>query len=124
MRAVRRRQVQETLAFEREREQTLKEQIELVVAEADGKAVDEAVYAQMSPEDVEIVKQELTPTYPEPDDPAFFFERDDLIDLDEEEIDPHAEELNRLNGELEDCRRRQRAFEAYLEALGPDLSRP
>jgi len=120
-REVRRRQVQETLDFEREREQTLKEQVEIVITEADGKSVDEAAFARMSPEDVEIVNAELNPPgFEAEDDPSFFFERDDLINLDDEEdVDQHAEELARLNGELEDCRRRQRAFEAYLDALGP-----
>ena len=33
-------------------------------------------------------------------------------------VDERAEELARLNDELTDCRRRQRAFEAYLAALG------
>jgi hypothetical protein len=119
-REVRRRQVQETLDFEREREQTLKEQVEIVVTEVEGKNVDEAVFARMSPEDVEIVSAELAPpSIDVEEDPAFFFERDDLINLDDEpDVDPHAEELARLNAELEDCRRRQRAFEAYLEALG------
>jgi len=119
-REVRRRQVQETLDFEREREQTLKEQVEIVITEADGKGVDEAAFARMSPEDVEIVNAELSPPgIDAEDDPSFFFERDDLINLDDDdEVDPHAEELARLNGELEDCRRRQRAFEAYLDALG------
>ena len=112
--------MQETLEFEREREQTLKDQVELVIAEVEGKTVDEAVYARMSPEDVEIVRAELDPPGMEAEeDPSFFFERDDLINLDDEpEVDPHAEELARLNDELEDCRRRQRAFEAYLDALG------
>jgi len=121
-REVRRRQVQETLDFEREREQTLKEQVEIVITEADGKGVDEAAFARMSPEDVEIVNAELNPPGIEvEDDPSFFLERDDLINLDDEEdVDPHAEELARLNDELEDCRRRQRAFEAYLEALGTE----
>lgn len=111
--------MQDTLDFEREREETLKEQVELVIAEVEGPRVDEAAFAGMSPEHVAIVRAELTPAEIDPEeDPGFFFERDDLINLDEEDVDPHAEELARLNGELEDCRRRQRAFEAYLEALG------
>ncbi len=118
-REVRRRQVKETLDFERECEQTLKEQLEIVITEVEGKVVDEAVFARMSPEDVEIVSTELTPPGIEvEEDPSFFFERDDLFNLDDEPVvDPHAEEVVRLNGELEDCRRRQRAFEAYLAAL-------
>ena len=110
--------MQETLEFEREREQTLKEQIEIVITEVEGKNVDQAVFARMSPEDVEIVEAELSPPSIESEeDTSFFFERDDLINLDDEYVDPHAEELARLNAELEDCRRRQRAFEAYLDAL-------
>jgi hypothetical protein len=118
-REVRRRQAQEALDFERERELTLKEQVELVVAEVEGARVDEAAFARMSPEDAAIVRAELNPPMPYTEaDPGFFFERDDLINLDEEETDPQEAELARLDVELEDCRRRQRAFEAYLEALG------
>jgi hypothetical protein len=113
-RQVRRRQAQEVLDFEREREQTIKEQIELVVAEADGGRVDAAAFERMSPEDAEIVRTELTPV---PLEEGGFFERDDVI-LFDDEVDEHAEELARLNDELADCRRRQRAFESYLEALG------
>jgi hypothetical protein len=118
-RAVRRRQVKETLDFEREREQTLQEQIEIVISEVEGKRVDETVFARMSPEDVEIVSMELNPPTVEFEpDPAFFIDRDDLFNLDDEPpVDPHEEELARLNAELADCRRRQRAFDAYLEAL-------
>ena len=117
-RAVRRRQVTESLEFERDREQTIKEQIELVIAEVDGKRVDEAAYARMSPEDVAIVAAELDPPdYDTEDDPGSFFERDDVINLEDDPVDPQAEELARLNDELEECRRRQRAFQAYLDAL-------
>jgi hypothetical protein len=118
-RAVRRRQVQETLDFEREREQTLIEQVELVIGEAEGSRVDTAAFEKMSPEDVQIVKAELDPPAYGAGDGTGFFERDDLFDLDEfEEVDPHAEELARLNVELEECRRRQQAFSAYIDALG------
>ena len=61
-RDVRRRQVTESLDFEREREQTIKDQIELVIVEVDGKRVDEAVFARLSPEDVQIVNAELNPS--------------------------------------------------------------
>ena len=118
-RDVRRRQVQETLDFERDREQTLQEQVELVIGEAEGAGVDAAAFERMSPEDVAIVKAELNPTPYEAEEGAGFFERDDLFEFDlEEEVDPHEEELRRLNEELEDCRRRQQAFAAYLQALG------
>lgn len=113
-RTVRRRQANEVLTFEREREETIREQIELVIAETEGGRIDAAAFARMSPEDAEIVKEELTPA---PLEERSFFERDDVIMLDDEG-DERAAELARLNEELEDCRRRVRAFEAYLEALG------
>src|SRR5262249_1510479 len=81
----------------------------------EGGRIDAAAFERMSPEDAEIVRTELTPV-PLDDRDAGFFERDDVILLDDE-VDEQAEELARLNDELEDCRRRQRAFEAYLAAL-------
>jgi hypothetical protein len=116
-RAVRRRQAEEVLQFERDREQTLKEQVEVVIGEAEGPGVDAAAFEKMSPEDAEIVKAELDPPTFDPGEDTGFFERDDLFDLEEAEVDPHAEELARLGEELEECRRRQQAFSAYLDAL-------
>jgi hypothetical protein len=113
-RDVRRRQVTESLEFEREREKTIAEQIELVIVEIEGPKVDAVVFERISAEDAELVKQELA--LPE-SEAGEFFERDDVIWLDEP-VDERAEELARLNEELDDCRRRQRAFEAYLAALG------
>jgi hypothetical protein len=113
-REVRRRQATETLEFEREREKTIEEQIELVIVEIEGPKVDAAAFERMSAADAEIVKEELVVDVDE--DGGGFFERDDVIVFDE--VDPHAEELARLNDELADCRRRQSAFESYLEALG------
>jgi hypothetical protein len=118
-REVRRRQAEETLTFERDREQTLHEQIELVIAEAEGPRLDAEVFARMSPEDVEIVRADFAPppvTY-ETASGSGFLERDDVIFLDDE-VDTQDEELTRLNEELEECLSRQRAFRAYLDALG------
>ena len=115
-RAVRRRQAQEALDFEREREQTLEEQIELVIGEADGPRIDAAAFERMSAEDVQIVKAELSPPPFDGDDEPGYIEWDDL--LADDPGDPHAEELARLNDELENCRRRQQAFRAFLDALG------
>jgi hypothetical protein len=113
-REVRRRQVTESLDFEREREKTIDEQIELVIVEIEGPKVDAVVFERMSAEDAVLVKEELAL----PDSGGGdFIERDDVIWLDEP-ADERAAELARLNEELVDCRRRQRAFEAYLAALG------
>jgi len=115
---VRKRQAEDALQFERDREKTLEEQIELVIGEVEGRKIDASVFAQMSPEDVEIVKEELDPTpHPDTGDGSGFFERDDVFD-DFFAGDANEAELQRLSEELEECRRRQRAFEAYLAALG------
>jgi len=116
-RGVRRRQAQEALDFEREREQTLKEQIEIVIGEAEGPRIDAAAFERMSASDVQIVKAELSPPGFDAGDEPGYIEWDDL--LADEPADLHAEELARLNDELEDCRRRQQAFTAFLDALGP-----
>jgi hypothetical protein len=118
-RNVRRRQAQESLDFERERETTLTEQIELVIGEAESSRIDAAAFERMSPEDVAIVKAEFNPL-PYEEEPGSFFERDDVFNFEDvgEEVDPHAEEIARLTAEVEQCRRRQQAFSAYIEALG------
>lgn len=116
---MRRRQAQETLDFERERERNLEESVELVIGEAEGARIDAAAFARMKPEDAEIVREEFSPVDHDADDPGSFFDRDDVFNFAEvEDTDPRAEELARLNGELEECRRRQQAFSAYIEALG------
>ena len=129
-RKLRRRQVEELLEFEREREQTLKDQIELVIGEAEGAGIDAGVFSRLAPEHVEILRRELNPQHAfEPDEPGedvedfFGWERDEISDDDEwsfqfeEQVDTTEEELARLNEELEDCCRRQAAYEAYLAAL-------
>jgi len=114
--------VQDALEFEQDRERAISDQIELAVVETEGAKVDAAVFARMSPEDVELVRAELNPT-------PFAAEDDDegeraFIDLDdwETQVDPRAEELARLNDELALSRRRKQAFEAYLAALGDDAA--
>ena len=85
----------------------------------DGPRIDAEAFASMSAEDVAIVQAELNPLPYEAEDGPDFFERDDLMDLgDPDPLDPNAEELARLNQELDNCRRRQEAFKAYLAALG------
>ena len=68
-RAGRRRQVLEALEFERGRETVLVEQLEHTLAEADGAGLDEAIFAGMEPEQVEIVRGVLHgPSEDEQDD--------------------------------------------------------
>lgn len=126
---VRRKQVEDLLEYERERELTLLEQINTVVADAEGPSVDAAAFEQMTPEQVEIVKRELNPASIYEDDPMtedvddfFGWDRDNIAEDDDpwvfdEPVDATAEELGRLNEELESCRQKQAALQAYLDAL-------
>jgi hypothetical protein len=115
-RAERRRQALEALEFERARAAALRERLEAIVVELDGPAVDAAVFAELSPEDVEIVRPALQSDEAEPVE---------SLDLDLEGGDPQAEhaawleeEIGRLEQEIAASGSRQRAFERYLDALG------
>jgi hypothetical protein len=113
----RRRQIEEALDDERGREAALVHRLEEVVVEEEGSRVDEAVFARMQPEDVEVVREALgdLPPFDEEDDGVeghdYFSEG---IDLDEDGVD---EEIARLQGEVAASQRRQLAFRRYLEAL-------
>ena len=129
--AVRRKQVEDLLEYEHERELTLLDQINSVVAEDEGPSVDAAAFEQMTAEQVEIVKRELNPASIYEDEPMgedvddfFGWDRDDIAEDEDpwvfdEPVDATAEELARLNEELESCRQKQAALQAYLDALPP-----
>jgi hypothetical protein len=115
-RAERRRQALEALEFERARAAALRERLEAIVVELDGPAIDAAIFAELSPEDVEIVRPALQSEEAEPVE---------SFELDLEAGDPQAEhaawleeELVRLEQEISASGRRQQAFESYLDALG------
>jgi hypothetical protein len=113
-RAGRRRQVEEALEFEREREVVLVEHLEQTLADADGSSLDEAIFAGMAPEEVEIVRGVLAQPAEEMDE-EILFERETFgSEPDPEEVE---EEITRLERELAECRRRQQAFERYVAAL-------
>jgi hypothetical protein len=109
----RRRQALEALEFERARADALRERLQVIVAELDGPAVDEPVFARMDPADVEVVRPVLQP--PEPD--AVDEEEPPAAEEPETE-DYREEEIARLAEEIAVSRRHQVAFERYLEALG------
>ncbi|HEY7537771.1 MAG TPA: hypothetical protein VH721_07265 [Gaiellaceae bacterium] len=121
-RAQRRRQALDALEFERARGEALREQLETVIGETDGAALDEAIFASMAPEDVAVVREALCG--PEPDDAGESDEAwTDADWLAPEEDDPALElaeresEIERLRGELAASRQRESALERYLEAL-------
>jgi hypothetical protein len=120
-RAQRRRQAVEALELEQARAEALQEQLEFVVAELDGPALDAAVFARMPPGDVEIVRPALFGEEPEP-----LEEPEDWTEWHEATADPEPDpaeqetEVARLQAELEESRRRQQALERYLAALDAD----
>jgi hypothetical protein len=122
-RAQRRVLALEALEFERARAAALRERLETMIAELEGPAIDEAIFAGMTPEDVAVVRptvqalelepvlseeewlaDEPGPAEPEPDSDAA---------LEEQEL-----EIARLQEEIASSLGHQRAFERYLEALG------
>jgi hypothetical protein len=109
----RRGQVLEALTFEREREAALRDQLEEVVLEQEGPRVDAEAFAQMQPDDVAVVRELLDDGWSLLDDE----DDDDLTDDDGLDVAADEDEVERLQGEIESCRARQRAFERYLDAL-------
>ena len=114
-RAERRRQALEALEFERSRGAALRERLESVVVELDGAGVDDEVFARLTPEEIEIVR------------PALQAEDEQPAEAADGEEDPRAEqrawledEVERLQAELDASSVRERAFERYLDALGPE----
>jgi hypothetical protein len=123
VRAQRRRQATDALEFERARAEALREQLETIVAELDGPATDEAIFAAMAPEQAAVVRIELYGEEPEPlgDEWALPVEEEEEEEEEEDPVLDPAEregEIIRLQGEIAESIRRQQAFEAYLDALG------
>lgn len=111
-------QVSELLADERAREQALQEELEERIAEADGPALDEEVFARMSPEEADLVRDRLVVSLDDGDDLP---EEESFWDEDEAPAEPGSElegEIARLEEEVALCRRRQEAYRRYLELLG------
>jgi hypothetical protein len=115
VRAARRRQAQDALEFERDREEMLTIELDDAVAGIEGKRVDSAVFAQMSSEDVRLVREAIG------DDSIFAasIDRDDIDRSTESDADGFVreQEIARLRDELASSRRLQAALERYLEVL-------
>jgi hypothetical protein len=123
-RAERRRQATDELEFERERATALQEQLERIVLELEGPAVDEEVFAKMAPEDVDLIRAAIQGgSEMEVEDID-----DELLDGDEgghdteqwaaEQREAQEAEIMRLQAEIASSERRQQALGRYLEALG------
>ena len=113
-RSQRRRQVEEARAEEHSRELALAERLEEVVTEREGARVDEEAFARMTPEDVALVREVL-------ETPVFLEDADETGDGDTDfdpDVDEEADaEIARLQSEIANSRRRQLAYQRYVEAL-------
>jgi hypothetical protein len=118
----RRRVAHEALAFEEGREAALREQLQETIAESEGPAIDERVFARMAPEDVELVRAALGDDSADELDAEgdeWFLEEEDEAEIVAED---RESEISRLEGEISDSRRRQAALQRYIEALEGDSS--
>jgi hypothetical protein len=116
----RRGQALEALAFEREREAALLEQLEEVVLEEEGPRIDREAFARLRPEDVAVVRGVLDGWSEPHEEEADELEDDFFAGLEtagEEPAPDEEDEVERLQGEIEASRARQRALGRYLDAL-------
>jgi len=118
-RARRHRTVAERLEEERSREAALADELEEVVTELEGPSLDEAVLATLEPEAAAVVREVVQGgvAIDLGDEEDFFggLEQDE-----EEPYDPRADledEIVRLQEAIVESRARQRALQAYLDAL-------
>jgi hypothetical protein len=123
-RAQRRRQAQEALHFERDREAALRGQLEETATELEGPNIDEETFAEMDPQDVAIVRQTLLDAGEAFEEGFTEGEGEDWLEefrIDGESPEQVREErlgeVARLETEIKGSRRRQQALERYVEAL-------
>jgi hypothetical protein len=120
VRAARRRQALDALAFEQDREAVLVEELEDVLAEVHGARLDAELFAQMSLDEAQLVRTALrvdddADADPEEPDPETDNEAEALEDEDAEaEVEA---EIMRLQAEIERSRSTQAALERYLELV-------
>jgi hypothetical protein len=114
-RAALRRQAEDALAFERDREEILTVELQDMLADASRAEIDAAVFAAMPPEDAVRVRAALG-NVQSVDWDDIGSEHDDDPEIDEDDgLD--EEEVARLQGEIDSSRRSQAALERYLELL-------
>jgi hypothetical protein len=117
-RAGRRAQAEEALAFERERERALRDQIAALVLEEEGPRVDAAAFAGLEPEEVELVRSALGELADDGEEDADdLFGDEPYVTFDEDDDEPPGDEVARLGAEVEDSQRVQAALERYIAAL-------
>jgi hypothetical protein len=119
-RAQRRRQAQDALEFEHDREAVLQEQLEAVVAEVEGPRIDEEAFARMPPEDAALAREILVSGLDGEDPDLDPLDEEWLVEADtpEDEAESFEDEVGRLQDEIAESRRLQQALTSYLRALG------
>ena len=117
-RAGRRAQAEEALAFEREREAALRDQIAALVLEEEGPRVDAAAFAGLAPEEVELVRTALGELADDVEEDADdLFGDEPYVTFDDEDDEPPVDEIARLGVEIDESQRAQAALERYIVAL-------
>ena len=114
-RAGRRAQAEEALADERTREAALRRQIAEVVLEQDGARIDAEAFPALDEDAVARVRAALGLFDGEVEDDPFAAEF--FVDLDDEPVDTGEAELARLEDEIAESQRTQRALEGYIAVL-------
>ena len=100
-RARRRQAALDSLEAERDREQLLRARLDETIGDAEGWRVDEDVLARLDADDAALLRDLLFAADPPDEEAAARFEQ----------------ELAELQSEIAESRRRQDAFERYLDAL-------
>jgi hypothetical protein len=118
VRARRREDALQALEFEQGRETALLDQVNEVLVELDGPRIDAAAFANMEPEDVELVRQALEPTQFTPEEEWLELEGEPPARVERLRQAELQAEQQRLRQSIAECRRRQNALERYVVALG------
>lgn len=120
VREQRRRQALAALEDERNREASLLEQINEVLTEIEGPRIDAAAFAQMVPEDVELVRETLDPSHITPEEDWLELQGESPAELARLRREEQEGERIRLQDLIAESRRCQKALERYIEALGEE----
>jgi hypothetical protein len=119
-RAGRRAQAEEALAFEREREAALRQQLAELVLEEEADRVDASAFAALDEDDVRLVRAALGQVDEDDVDEEDPFAEDLYVVFDDEpgaQDDDEEDEPSRLLREIEGSLRTQAALERFIAAL-------
>ena len=119
-RAGRRSQVEEALAFEREREAALHEQLASLVLEDERPRIDAEAFAVLDPEDARRVRDalgELDDGEDEPGEADDPFASELYVSFEDDDVEDEEDEVARLEREIGESRRTQAALERFVAAL-------